>query len=84
MIGQMTGQAVVRTEHLTGIRKVFFGIGGMPGGKLLQQQYKDNISDYHNWDQKDHAAEWLLFADNISGHLSIDGTCLSNGDGIPS
>lgn len=49
-------------------------------GKQLQQQYKDHISNYHRWDQKDHAAEWMLFADNIGPHLSIDETCLSNGE----
>lgn len=49
-------------------------------GKLLQQQYKDHISSYRSWEQKEHAADWILFADNIGPHLSIDETCLSNGE----
>lgn len=49
-------------------------------GKQLQQQYKDHISDYRYWDQKDHAADWLLFTDNTGKQLSIDETCLSNGE----
>jgi transposase len=49
-------------------------------GKQLQQQYKDHLSNYHTWDQKDHADEWMLFADNIGQSLSIDETALSNGE----
>ena len=49
-------------------------------GKQLQQQYKDHLSTFHSWDQKDHADEWMLFADNIGPSLSIDETALSNGE----
>jgi transposase len=49
-------------------------------GKRLQQQYKDFLSDFHSWDQKEHAEEWMLFADNIGPSLSIDETALSNGE----
>lgn len=49
-------------------------------GKQLQQQYKDFLSDFHNWDQKEHADEWMLFVDNIGPCLSIDETALSNGE----
>jgi len=49
-------------------------------GKQLQQQYKDHLSNFHSWDQKDHADEWMLFADNIGTSLSIDETALSNGE----
>ncbi|MEO6520939.1 MAG: transposase [Mucilaginibacter sp.] len=49
-------------------------------GKQLQQQYKDFLSDFHTWDQKSHAEDWLLFADNIGPALSIDETALSNGE----
>ncbi len=48
-------------------------------GKQLQQQYKDHLSNFHTWDQKDHAEEWMIF-DNISSSLSIDETALSNGE----
>jgi transposase len=49
-------------------------------GKLLQEQYKEHISEYSGWDQKEHAAQWMLFAKNISPRLSIDETALSNGE----
>lgn len=49
-------------------------------GKQLQQQYKDHLSDFHTWAQKDHAEEWMLFEDNIGRSLSIDETALSNGE----
>jgi transposase len=49
-------------------------------GKQLQAQYKDFLSDFHNWNQKDHADEWMLFADNVGSSLSIDETALSNGE----
>ncbi len=49
-------------------------------GKLLQEQYKEHISDYKYWDQKSHADEWMLFPENVSGYMSIDETALSNGE----
>ena len=49
-------------------------------GKQLQEQYKDHISDYSNWDQKAHADDWMLFVKNVSPRLSIDETALSNGE----
>lgn len=49
-------------------------------GKQLQQQYKDHISNYHQWEQKEHASEWMLFSENIGPRLSIDETSLSNGE----
>ena len=48
-------------------------------GKQLHQQYKEFLSDFHSWDQKDHADEWMLFEQNIGPSLSIDETALSNG-----
>ncbi|WP_410478560.1 ISL3 family transposase [Pedobacter gandavensis] len=49
-------------------------------GKQLQEQYKEHISDYNDWDQKDHADQWMLFTKNVSPYLSIDETALSNGE----
>lgn len=49
-------------------------------GKQLQEQYKDYLSDFHTWHQKDHAEKWLVFQKNIGEHLSIDETALSNGE----
>lgn len=49
-------------------------------GKQLQQQYKEHISNYKDWDQKEHAADWMVFPENISSRLTIDETSLSNGE----
>ena len=43
----------------------------MPGG-YLSQIYRDCLSDYETWDQKEHAKEWILMAKNLGLHLSID------------
>ena len=43
-------------------------------------QYKNHLSGFHEWDQKGHAEEWLLFPKNIGTKLSIDETSLSNGE----
>ena len=49
-------------------------------GNRFGQQYKEHLSDYNQWEQKQHAREWILFPDNIGPFLSIDETSLSNGD----
>lgn len=49
-------------------------------GDHFGQQYKDHLSDYQQWDQKDHAEDWLLFPDNLGTRLSLDETSLSNGE----
>ena len=49
-------------------------------GKQLVRQYKDFLSDYHQWEQKSHAEEWILLPDNIGAYLSIDETGLTNGE----
>ena len=46
----------------------------------MQKQYKDYLSDFKSWGQKQHAKEWLLFAQNLGSHLSLDETAFSNGD----
>lgn len=49
-------------------------------GDQLGQQYKDFLSNYHQWDQREHAHQWLIFPKNIGPRLSIDETSLSNGE----
>ena len=49
-------------------------------GQTLRKQYKEKISDYRNWDQLEHAHDYLLYPENIGENLSLDETCLSNGD----
>ena len=49
-------------------------------GQTLRKQYKEVISAYRTWAQLAHAEEYILFPDNIGQDLSLDETCLSNGD----
>ena len=43
-------------------------------GDYFGRQYKEHLSDYQEWDQKEHTKEWMLFAENIGPQLSIDET----------
>lgn len=49
-------------------------------GKHLERHYKEHLSDYPHWNQKEHADKWLLYPENMGTHLSIDETPLSNGE----
>lgn len=48
--------------------------------KEFEAQYKNYLSDFNDWDQKDHSEEWLIFPENIGENLSIDETSVSNGE----
>lgn len=49
-------------------------------GQTLRKQYKEKISDYRNWEQLEHAVEYMLFPNNFGKDMSLDETCLSNGE----
>lgn len=49
-------------------------------GKLLNSQYKEHFSNFREWDQLEHASEYLIYSENIGPHLSIDESCLSSGE----
>lgn len=49
-------------------------------GHTFEKQYKESLSGYRDWDQFEHADEWLLFSDNICPRLAIDESSLSNGE----
>lgn len=49
-------------------------------GKLLEEQYRDHLSNFHEWDQLEHSCDWVLFPDNIGAHISIDETSLTDGE----
>ncbi|MDN3672771.1 transposase [Flavobacterium branchiarum] len=49
-------------------------------GKKLQYLYKNHLSDFKLWSQKQHAKQWLLFGKNLGMYLSLDETSLSNGE----
>lgn len=46
----------------------------------LSANYKDHISDFESWDQKDHCEKWLVYPENIGEHVCIDETSLSRGE----
>ena len=49
-------------------------------GQTLRKQYKERISGYRTWGQLGHAEEYMLFPANFGADLSLDETCLSNGE----
>jgi transposase len=49
-------------------------------GNYFGRQYKESLSDFNNWDQKEHAEDWILFPENMGENLSLDETSLSNGE----
>lgn len=48
--------------------------------KEFKKQYKDHLSGYSEWNQKDHADKWILFEKNIGERLSIDEVAVTNGE----
>lgn len=42
--------------------------------------YRDHLSDFRRWEEKDHADRWLVFPGNIGAHLSLDEVDVSNGE----
>lgn len=49
-------------------------------GKQLCEQYREHLSDYNTWSEKEHASEWLVFPENTGEYLSMDETALSDGE----
>ena len=48
--------------------------------KEFEKQYKDHLSGFKDWDQKEHAEEFMLFPENIGKNLSLDEVALTNGE----
>ena len=48
--------------------------------KEFEKQYKDHLSGYHDWNQKDHADKWILFENNLGLSLSIDEVAVTKGE----
>jgi transposase len=45
-------------------------------GDSFERAYKEHLSDFPTWDQKEHANKWTLHPENMGTHLSIDETML--------
>ncbi len=41
-------------------------------GKTLGRNYKEHLSGFNDWDQKDHASSYVLLPHNMGTHLGID------------
>lgn len=41
-------------------------------GRNLERCYKDHLSGFSDWDQLEHASDWMLLPENTGDHLSID------------
>ena len=48
--------------------------------EVLRKHYKNKVSEYSSWGQKDHAAHYLIYEQNIGPYLSIDELSLSKGE----
>lgn len=47
-------------------------------GDNLERAYKQHLSGYPEWDQLEHAGDWMLLPDNLGENLSIDETSLQD------
>ena len=45
-------------------------------GDRFERVYKECLSGFSSWEQKDHAADWMLYSENIGTRCSIDETML--------
>ena len=52
------------------------GFTYMINSSTFAKRYKDTLSDYETWDQKEHAAEWILLPQNVGTEYGIDETSL--------
>jgi transposase len=48
--------------------------------KEFEKQYKDHLSGFNSWDQKEHAEQFMIFPENIGKNLSLDEVALTNGE----
>ncbi len=46
----------------------------------MRKSYKHKTSDFHDWEQKSHAEDYLVYPENIGPFLSIDEVSLSKGE----
>ena len=49
-------------------------------GDTFEKQYKEVLSGYREWKDREHAAEWLVFPENTGPRLCIDETSISDGE----
>jgi transposase len=68
-------QVDTRPDTMSNIAS-YYGINS----RKLQRHYKNNVSGFHQWNQKSHAEDYLIFPENIGENISIDEVSLSQGE----
>ena len=48
----------------------------MINSSTFAKRYKDTLSDFGTWEQKEHASEWILLPQNVGKEHGIDETSL--------
>jgi hypothetical protein len=48
----------------------------MINSSTFAKRYKDTLSDFETWEQKEHASEWILLPQNVGREHGIDETSL--------
>jgi len=48
----------------------------MINSSTFSKRYKDTLSDFETWEQKEHASEWILLPQNVGREHGIDETSL--------
>lgn len=48
--------------------------------KGFVRQYREHLSTFPTWEARSHAAEWLVFPENVGAHLSLDEVAISQGE----
>lgn len=68
-------QVDTRPDTITNIASYF-----QVNSTKLQRHYKHQTSGYNQWEQLQHADDYLIFPENITEHISIDEVSLSKGE----
>lgn len=50
----------------------------MINSSTFAKRYKDTLSDFETWEQKEHASEWILLPQNVGKEQGIDETSLQS------
>jgi len=68
-------QVDTRPDTITNIASYF-----QVSSDKLQRHYKNQVSGYRQWEQLNHAEDYLIFPENITDQISIDEVSLSKGE----
>lgn len=49
-------------------------------GSNLSKHYKNHLSGFNQWEQLEHAEDWVLYPDNLGLYLCLDEVALSDGE----